>query len=495
MAQDLEPICNISRDAGARHRQRRLRPLIRSSCFLHLRHGGKLDITATPCETCHHLDVDRIASERITVSTRLLRNSADQRNQNCGHCQLLLTIVDHFDVRDDELSISFHTGHKHRPLLIWLGGSRQVQVFCSPACEGTQHAALRPGNLPTAHSSSDESFNRLRGWIRDCDQEHECMRGAGITPLPTRVIDVGLGNQNRPFLVETNNHTGIYAALSYCWGSSHQVKLTRATLPDFNRSLPLEQISKTANRAIRICQRLSIPCLWIDALCIIQDDRSDWLSESSKMCEVYSDSFPTLAAGAHANCTDGIFSARSRGPEGMLKITYRNHVVYAQLSWLDGHLARPLAPGLMPNFKLTTEQPPQPELLPLSQRSWTLQERIMPRRTVYYIQEMWWKCNECIYCECGWTDADIGEQTRIEYSFYGWLRAPTTMDLTLKEAYEKWRDIVILFSTGSVTRAEDKLPTFSGLARKFDRMLSLRFGKGDTYLCGLWRADLPRGLL
>jgi hypothetical protein len=47
--------------------------------------------------------------------------------------------------------------------------------------------------------------------------------------------------------------------------------------------------------AIWLCKQLGIYGIWIDSLCIIQDDSQDWQNESSKMAQYYSNAYFTIA--------------------------------------------------------------------------------------------------------------------------------------------------------------------------------------------------------
>ncbi|KAF2114725.1 heterokaryon incompatibility protein-domain-containing protein, partial [Lophiotrema nucula] len=128
----------------------------------------------------------------------------------------------------------------------------------------------------------------------ECDEEHNNCN-FDLMPLPTRVINVGLDGET-PFLWETDGEREWYATLSYCWGKLPQLKTTKARLEEFKKGLPMDEISLTTADAIEICQKLSIPYLWIDALCIIQDDEDDWQREAGRMCDIYSSSYITIAA-------------------------------------------------------------------------------------------------------------------------------------------------------------------------------------------------------
>lgn len=51
-------------------------------------------------------------------------------------------------------------------------------------------------------------------------------------------------------------------------------------------------------QAISIVRRLEIRYLWIDSLCIIQGDQTDWETESANMHEYYSNAFLNISAAS-----------------------------------------------------------------------------------------------------------------------------------------------------------------------------------------------------
>ncbi|OMP87675.1 hypothetical protein BK809_0007762 [Diplodia seriata] len=63
--------------------------------------------------------------------------------------------------------------------------------------------------------------------------------------------------------------------------------------------------------AVRVARFMSIRYLWIDALCIIQDDPLDWDDQAAKMCAVYACATLVLAADGARDPTCGLFNGRS----------------------------------------------------------------------------------------------------------------------------------------------------------------------------------------
>ncbi|KAF2188650.1 hypothetical protein K469DRAFT_519736, partial [Zopfia rhizophila CBS 207.26] len=153
--------------------------------------------------------------------------------------------------------------------------------------------------------NSAGTIRKIRQWMVKCENEHpECRRGlSGIpidveTDLPTRVIYVGPEHVR---LVETKGTRGIYAALSYCWGGSSRLVTTNQNLEDLKRKIDLCWLPKTCREAIHIARELTIPYIWIDSLCIVQDNPMDWKQEAAKLGEIYERACLTIAANPASN--------------------------------------------------------------------------------------------------------------------------------------------------------------------------------------------------
>ncbi|KAK0641744.1 hypothetical protein B0T16DRAFT_461779 [Cercophora newfieldiana] len=76
----------------------------------------------------------------------------------------------------------------------------------------------------------------------------------------------------------TGVRPGKYITLSHCWGPPSHVttQLTTENSADYaTNGIPLQQLPNTFRHAVLFCRELGIPYLWIDSLCIIQDDHED----------------------------------------------------------------------------------------------------------------------------------------------------------------------------------------------------------------------------
>ena len=115
----------------------------------------------------------------------------------------------------------------------------------------------------------------IKRWIIRCEEQHEYPAPIGKDRLPTRVLAIK-DNNALVMLQESNGTTGVYASLSYCWGTAQPTTLTLSTLDSFRSGIKTSDLPQTFQDAIWLAHQLGIPHLWIDSLCIVQDDHSDW---------------------------------------------------------------------------------------------------------------------------------------------------------------------------------------------------------------------------
>jgi hypothetical protein len=107
-------------------------------------------------------------------------------------------------------------------------------------------------------------------------------------------------------LVETStDDKHQYAALSYCWGKSLPFITEQSSLQQHLQEISFEELPRTLPDSIMMARYLEFDYIWIDCLCIVQDDREDWNREAARMANVYSYAALTIAAGGASDCNDG----------------------------------------------------------------------------------------------------------------------------------------------------------------------------------------------
>ena len=68
-------------------------------------------------------------------------------------------------------------------------------------------------------------------------------------------------------------------------------------------------------------QGIGIEFIWIDSLCIIQNDAQDWKSEAKAMGRVYSNATMVIAAAGSRDSTEGLFVTERPQPT-MVRLPY-----------------------------------------------------------------------------------------------------------------------------------------------------------------------------
>jgi hypothetical protein len=108
-------------------------------------------------------------------------------------------------------------------------------------------------------------------------------------------------------LVNSDGRCAPYIALSHCWGLAHILTTTTETLAARMEGIPPSVLPLTFQHAVQITRALNFRYLWIDSICIIQNDELDWQRESANMCNIYKNSAVTIAADAASDSTKGCF--------------------------------------------------------------------------------------------------------------------------------------------------------------------------------------------
>jgi hypothetical protein len=248
-------------------------------------------------------------------------------------------------------------------------------------------------------SSSTMAINRISKWLSHCVENDEHCRIPNPKYMPHRLINVGSDATRDPFLFEPKSPVP-YVCLSYCWGADPIgiLKTLKENIKAHYEGIPMSRLPKTIRDTIQICRALKLENLWIDAVCIVQDDTPSWLQDAAQMHQVYANSHLTIAGLEPYYCQGGILGEQKFGqPEWQRKIvTDVGFVVGASGSESSEILLRP---GTTQEGSMRSS---------LDGRGWCLQESILPNRRICFDgHEMTWECVSRKMCECGhvrWTE-------------------------------------------------------------------------------------------
>lgn len=117
---------------------------------------------------------------------------------------------------------------------------------------------------------NSECLMVARSWLQKCQQQHPECGDDGMNELPTRVLDVSRDPVR--LHVPARATKGSWVALSYCWGNDMLLKTMSHNIEAHKMGIAWHSLPKTHQDAVTITRALGLQYLWIDSLCIIQDD-------------------------------------------------------------------------------------------------------------------------------------------------------------------------------------------------------------------------------
>jgi hypothetical protein len=124
--------------------------------------------------------------------------------------------------------------------------------------------------------AGEDSYNDNENSVGADEDSHTLCQMVKSLAIPAkRVLDLAGAATGIVRIVETAGRTGRYVALSHCWGdpTRHPIKSTQATLNDHMSGIAISSLPRSFSDAIRVCLHLDAEYLWIDCLCIVQDDQ------------------------------------------------------------------------------------------------------------------------------------------------------------------------------------------------------------------------------
>ncbi|KLU84603.1 hypothetical protein MAPG_03643 [Magnaporthiopsis poae ATCC 64411] len=276
--------------------------------------------------------------------------------------------------------------------------------------------------------AAPENFEIARQWLKSCFQEHDGCPANCPRVLPTRVVDVGVAPDFGDVKIASpQGAKSDCLTLSHCWGGKVTPLLTQETVESFSSSLPTH--------------------------------------ESIKMAQIYRDSVLTISAICSSGSTKGILRNTEKKP-----LPPQPKPVFMTLAGSgSGHkvtIARDRKGEsliecdlLAPPARLPGRRGKQPR------RSLSLELSLETIAADLY--------GDILKHKPPAEDADS-----------------STGGATIQSIRREYYIIAEKYSRRALTFGSDKLPAFSGIAR---RLHHVAFGGGD-YLAGIWAVDLPSGL-
>lgn len=340
------------------------------------------------------------------------------------------------------------------------------------------------GRVPSLDSLSPSNIGAMRAYLENCSNNHAMCQTKQDKELPSRLIDVDTGCQGVKLVKTDDMQAGTsYATLSHVWGNPQTTPpflvTTWKNMSPMMELIPYETLPHTFQDTVAVIRALGLRYVWIDSLCIVQDNPEDWLHEAPRMAKIYSNSYVTIVATSATSAHDG-FLNRPVPEFPPAKIPYcipdegsvEAGFCYMQIKYSSFFYHEP-----------TMEL----EGASWNTRGWTFQERILSRRLIHFTKSL-------IFIEC-WS-GDWSEDNRVPGDFLinrmPWLGGGTSSGKSSEDPEEvlcSWYSILETYTHRFLTMEQDKLVALAGVIERISEIT------GFTNIAGLWKEDFAEGLL
>lgn len=179
-----------------------------------------------------------------------------------------------------------------------------------------------------------------------------------------------------------------YVALSYVWGQLPMFSLRGENIGFLSKPGSLDrirsQLPRTINDAIDIVRSVKVRYLWVDTLCLIQDDPEDVRLGIHLMNSIYRGSYFTIVAASGGDANAGLPGTHDGRRSGQKIHELRPGLEMAIQHSIDWHLSRSV----------------------YNTRGWTLQELVLSQRTLVFTQgQIFFRCQEANWGEGSWASS------------------------------------------------------------------------------------------
>lgn len=288
-----------------------------------------------------------------------------------------------------------------------------------------------------------------------------------------------------------------YVTLSHRWSSEEALSLIRDTEALFEGGIPVASLSKTFRHAIAIAHDLGFRYIWIDHLCILQDDKTDWRTQSAVMGQIYALAALNIAALEAIGADDGLIPIRD--PRVVVGVSYRQ--MEDRLGVQKACSAKDQPEGAELSKALSDFKPLglrwddcsmdywQPSL---ASRGWVFQEREFARKTllIHNVGALW-VCRSSTHSAWPTVLRGLLGSEREDN--------PSGCIQTYREVFvqrlrqhkittDDWLRAIRIYSATGLTYAQDRLIAISSVAARVQSL-----GR-DRYLAGIFEDDIARQL-
>ncbi|KAI0542595.1 heterokaryon incompatibility protein-domain-containing protein [Xylaria digitata] len=343
-------------------------------------------------------------------------------------------------------------------------GHNKISRWALPATNSATSTKPNFANLKTfSVAPPSVEWAVARRWKAVCEKEHRacCEKGTGKLPKNFRLVDVELESvvdaHIEPYLP--------FVSLSYVWGTdlSNEITARRDNISFLKQPGSLRHLPRTITHAMEVCKRLGERYLWVDRLCIVQDDKKDKYGQIRSLEAIYSRANLVIVAA----CGDSMHSGLTGIHDEFARDTHQIPTTIFGFTMANK----------LNDFGKATQST-------WNERGWTYQEAVLARRKLYFTPaEIWFECVEGVQRENTFS-ADRASQKPLGNC----LRVPDSSGTSLiSDNYEDYRRHIEHYSRRILTYPSDVYHAFNGIENAF-------YSEGGT-IFGLPESDFSRALL
>ncbi|KAE8378635.1 heterokaryon incompatibility protein-domain-containing protein [Aspergillus bertholletiae] len=318
----------------------------------------------------------------------------------------------------------------------------------------------------------------FRRWKETCQEIHgaKCSQIFPGTPnIRPRVIDV----ERRCLTFAQENDQ--WVCLSYVWGRAQTLRLLKENMQAFSKpgSLSPDILPNITEDALQVTKGLGERYLWVDSLCIVQDDNEDKAKFISRMDSIYALAAVVIIS---STCTDantplpGVKPGSRSQEQEPFKIR-------------DVTLVQSLDPSLGVKVDLRTGRAAGylGETI-WDTRAWTLQERFLASRSlIFTAEQVFWECEEAFWCEDSFREIPtISPDPHRTSLCAGELNLTWNSDIVTFDHF--YRVLLEDYSGRGLSFDSDGLNAFIGVIQALERSI------GETFFWGMPTAFLESAL-
>lgn len=444
------------------------------------------------CLICSYLEAEidyHSEHQAISKSSKRVRDFSIQLRQYAKYSHELSLVISFHDGGHIDLHPQFQLletspepptdcVHKYN-----LENSRyhRTQQYSGAAVQIQEHAsnAIR----------RDRVAQSLREWLIACESSHQhCQHANAANWRPSRLLYIQrlAGGDVKVTLQEAANEDyspGVrYMTLSHRWFSNDDFKLDSSNLAQFRSNIPLTSAKLAIRDAVWLCAETKVKYLWVDSLCILQDDSVECSAEIATMDQIYGLSVCTIAAAGAIDKGSSLFGI----PHPL--------DVFSHTFSLPQFGGQSLTFLLRPDWRFYDRNLKHSVL---SQRGWIFQERFLSPRTLYCCKEqLHWECRSERASEA-FPEGISREEQNMPVATFGRISVRTLArqwdsdrtEKTPKLMMDLWARIVLEYTSCEMTFTRDRLRGLEGVIAYCRRLFR------DDCIAGIWRSTLPQALL